>query len=191
MIKIKNLEKRLWKFNFQTGIFDITMGLILIITALCQRFSGQRFYLYLLYSIPVFLSRFLNRKLIIPRSGVVNFNQKPGSSTKRTIIISIFVVVVALVLILRGDLMPVKDTSGYIILGFIFGITALTAFYFELLRLLVYGIVITGGFLASEYLVFATKKIDSGAVAWLAAGLIITICGLGFLIYFLQNTEKN
>lgn len=191
MQNLKKLEKKLWKFNFQNGVFDITMGLILIITALGQQFSPQRFYIYPLYLLPIIISHFLNKNLILPRSGFVKFQKKRQTRKRILITISTIIVACSFFLTIKGILIPENGYSTYIIVGFIIGITALTAFYFELLRILAYGILITAGFLMSEYLIVQSKHIQAGAISWLVTGLIITICGIIFLINFLKKYEVN
>lgn len=43
---LKELEKKAWTSTFQDGIMDIGIGLILVVTTICQTFDAARFYPY-------------------------------------------------------------------------------------------------------------------------------------------------
>jgi len=45
-INLKELEKKAWASTFEDGIMDIGIGLILVVTTICQTFDAARFYLY-------------------------------------------------------------------------------------------------------------------------------------------------
>ena len=69
-INLKELEKKAWTSTFQDGIIDMGIGLILVVTTICQTFDDARFYLYPLFIVPVlFLVRFL-KKYPLPVKGV-------------------------------------------------------------------------------------------------------------------------
>jgi len=42
-INLKELEKKAWTSTFQDGIIDIGIGLILVVTTICQTFDAARF----------------------------------------------------------------------------------------------------------------------------------------------------
>jgi len=186
---LKQMEKNLWKTNFEDGILDISMGLIIIATSICQKFHEQRFALYLLYLVPVVLSYFLNRKLVIPRKGIVNYGQKRKKNKQIVIMSTLIIVWIGFILTAIGVLSPVHTFSMYAIAFFIILIISMASFFFSLYRLLFYGFLITSAFLSSEYLIIQTAQISKGSIAWIIAGLIIVFSGLVILSRFLKKYE--
>jgi hypothetical protein len=51
-IHLNELEKKTWTSIFQDGLSDIVIGMILVISTICQTFNTVRFYLYALYILP-------------------------------------------------------------------------------------------------------------------------------------------
>jgi hypothetical protein len=46
---LKKLEKKAWTSTFESGLPDIGIGLILVVTTICQIFNKNSPYLYSLY----------------------------------------------------------------------------------------------------------------------------------------------
>jgi len=184
---LKQMEKNLWKLNFEDGIMDISMGLIIIITAICQKFYHQRFVLYMLYFLPMITAYILNQKFVIPRKGIVNYSKKRKQNKQFATMSILILIWIGFILTAFGILSPVKTFSMYAIAFFIILIISLAAFFFDLYRILFYGFFISIAFLTSEYLIRQSAQISDGSIAWLVAGVVITLCGTLIFIKFLKK----
>ena len=62
---LRKLEKNSWKVSFRSGLFEIAIGLVLVVASICHIFDDLRYYFMSLYLIPV-LFLILTKKFRCP-----------------------------------------------------------------------------------------------------------------------------
>ena len=75
-INLSQLEKKTAASIFQTGLVEIEIGLILLVSALAMMFDDIRYYLDILYIVPVIFIVLALKYVANPRLGVVNLAKK-------------------------------------------------------------------------------------------------------------------
>ncbi len=190
MISLKELEKKAWQMNFQDGITDITIGLILVISTICQMYNDIRFNLYPLFIIPVLFSVFAKRTITAPRIGLVNYSKE--RNRKRFLLSLVITTSLVLLLLLTvSGFVNLKLPATPILIGvIIFIICNVIAFVLNFNRMYIYGILITFSFSLSEISIYKTGIISSGAFAWLISGVIIIGTGIYYLFGFIKKYPK-
>ena len=189
-LNLKDIEKKIWKLNFEDGITDITIALFLIISTICQIFDEYRFSLYLLYMIPVTFSIVAKKQITAPRIGLIEYNQernKKRHSLSFSITIFIFIIVAATV---TGNLNPLQPLTPLFIGFTIITICGIIAFVLNYKRMYLYGLIITLSFAISEFSIYQIGNISSGAFAWLISAIIILSIGIYYLSEFVNKYPK-
>ena len=93
-INLSQLEKQSAASLFQTGLVEIEIGLILLVSALAMMFDDIRYYLDILYIVPVIFIVLAVKYVANPRLGVVNLAKKRVRKTRLMgIVITTFLVV--------------------------------------------------------------------------------------------------
>ncbi|MFC2088150.1 hypothetical protein ACFLSX_00980 [Calditrichota bacterium] len=186
-INIKEIEKKVWQLNYEDGITDITIGLVLVVSTICQMFSDVRFVLYSLYLLPVLFSVLAKRYISAPRIGSIKFNQtRIRKRYLLSIIITTFIVLM-LMLTFEGFFSAQLSFAPFIIGLIVLLICSSIAFVLNYNRMFIYGILITLSFALSEFRIYQTGSIPSGAFAWLISAIIIIAVGIYYLIKFIQR----
>jgi hypothetical protein len=187
---LKNIEKKLWQLNFDDGITDITIALVLIVSTICQIFNEYRFGLYLLYILPVLFSIIAKNQITVPRIGFVKYSKERNNKRHLlTFTISTFIFVL-LIFTITGKINIFQPATPLIIGTIILIICSVIAFVLNYKRLYLYGLLITSSFAVSELTIHRSGIISSGAFAWLISGLIILTIGIYYLFGFIKKYSK-
>lgn len=195
-INLKELERKAYRSFFQDGLFDIYLGLILIVgivPTLLYDIISAKVLVYGAYFgalLLVFLIHRAFKKFItIPRIGRVKFGPARKAKQKKLIAIAIVstiitasLVVLTIIVISNPKLLGPQlmgSTSLALFIGtFLIIIFSLFAYFRDFPRLYVHGILVAVG-------ISSTILLDS-PVTTLAAGGIILYIGMVILIRFLR-----
>lgn len=187
-ISLQNLEKQTSSLIFTTGVVDIEISLILMVSSLAMLFDDYRYYIYFLYLVP-FIFIFLALKYIVrPRMGNVNYSRKRVKRSRTFSIITTIILVSLVLLTAFGekDYLSEFINPRYIVAGIIFAICAAIAFFLNFARMYFYAVLITATFLTIEFLHYSNTNFKSGYV-YLIAATIILIIGCVYLNRFLKQ----
>jgi hypothetical protein len=185
-IHLNELEKKTWTSIFQDGLSDIVIGMILVISTICQTFNTVRFYLYALYILPALFIIIGKYTITRPRLGLVRFRRHRSRRMKLLFVIMTLSIVFLLVLTIMG-IFQTLPMSQVLVGSIILIICCTIAFFLNMYRMYLYGILMTLSFTLSEIMIHRTGVIASGAFAWLISGGIITAIGIAYLIRFLKK----
>ncbi len=185
-IDLKQLEKKTWKAAFQDGLIDIAIGMILIVSMICQLFDTARFYLYALYLIPAILYVIGQRTITRPRLGIVKFSKQRKRKKHWLFIILTTSIVFLLILTMKGIIQKLPLTPVFVGVMILL-LWSIMAFFLNLYRLYFYGALMTLSFAVSEMVINRTGIIAEGAFAWLISGVIIITVGAWHLVRFLRK----
>ena len=121
-INLKQLEKNAAAGIFQTGIIEIGIGLIFMVSALAMIFDDIRYYIDILYIVPVVFIILAKKYIASPRMGVVKF-AKRRVRKNRLLMISIttfLVIMVTLTIFGNSNTIAEFINPRWIISGIIF-----------------------------------------------------------------------
>ena len=188
-INLKQLEKNTASGIFQTGIVDIGIGMIFIISALTMIFDDIRYYLDILYIIPVIFIMLAVKYIVQPRKGIVNLARKRVKRNSLLIAtITIFLVVmVAFTFFGSTNTIAEYINPRWIVTGIIFFICIAVAFFLNFERMYIYAFLLAGAFNWSEEIRENPGVISEGGFAYLFASIILLIVGFVYLIKFLKK----
>lgn len=188
-INLKALERKAWTSNFQDGIVDIGIGLIFVVSSICMIFGDIRFYLYLLYLVPVLLIVTAKKYITIPRMGYVKFSRE--RNRKRYILYAVMttsIIIFLLITVLaKNSLFPSAIMGAVVVSAIIFIICISIAFFLNFDRMYLYAFLITASFILSEIIISNTGVISSGGYAYLILSVIMIVIGIVYLFRFLQK----
>lgn len=188
-INLKHLEKKTATGIFETGIIEIGIGLVLIVSALAMIFDDIRYYIDILYIVPVLFISLARKYIAQPRMGVVNFARKRVRNTRLlTITITTFLVImVTLTFIGNTNIVPESINPRWFINSIIFSICIAVAYFKSFDRMYIYAFLLVGMFNLSEEIRENDWVISEGGYAYLLASIILLITGLIYLIKFLKE----
>jgi hypothetical protein len=193
-INLKELEKKAWTSTFEDGITDIGIGLILVVTTICQIFNESSPYLYPLFIVPALFIIVAKKYITAPRMGLVKFSKKRTRKTNRFMLImtTLLVFLVTLTLTAGNRFLPelpitqVINNNGAIIVGaIVFIIPCSIAYFLNWDRMYFYAVLYALSFALNEITIADTGVIASGAYAWLILGIIMIVIGVVYLVRFL------
>jgi len=197
-INLKELEKKAWTSRFESGIPDIGIGLILVVTTICQIFNESSPYLYPLFIVPALFMIVAKKYIIAPRLGLVKFSKKRTRKTNRFIFImtTLLVFLVTLTLTAGSGFIPelpiteIINNKGAIVGAIVFIIPCSIAYFWNWDRMYFYAVLYTLSFALNELTIADTGVIASGAYAWLISGMIMIVIGVVYLVRFLRRYPK-
>ena len=73
---LKELEKKAWTSTFEDGITDIGIGLLLLMSTICQIFNESSPYLYPLFIVPALFIIVAKKYITAPGLGFVKFSKE-------------------------------------------------------------------------------------------------------------------
>lgn len=187
-ISLQNLEKQTSSLIFTTGVVDIEISLILMVSSLAMLFDDYRYYIYFLYLLP-FIFIFLALKYIVhPRMGNVNYANKRVKRSRAFSIITTIILVGLVLLTAFGEKDYISELINprYIVAGIVFAICAAIAFFLNFTRMYFYAFLITATFLTIESLRYSNPDFKRGFVYLITASIILII-GCVYLIRFLKT----
>ena len=185
-INLKELEKKAWTSTFQDGIIDIGIGLILVVTTICQTFDDARFYLYPLFIVPVLFITAAKKYITTPRMGLVKFSRARNRKRYMLYLIMTASIVFLLILTVKGLFQQLPMTP-VIVGAIVFFIPCLIAYFLNFDRMYIYAVLFTLSFALNEITIANTGVIASGAYAWLISGIIMIAIGVVYLVRFLRK----
>ena len=160
-INLKELERKAFKSNFQDGLWDIFIGVIILQLAIIPLFSDLNLsdfwssMAYLPVMLTVMILVYFGKKMIIaPRIGKVNFGKVRKTKLQK---LSLFLIIVLFLGFLAGfTFFYTKKLADWIPPLFFFG-GSLACFFIascllDFSRLFIYGILVAFSFLIGEFL---------------------------------------
>jgi hypothetical protein len=205
-IDLKTLEKRIWRFTYQDGLWDIFFGLLILgyafLFLIDESGLGDSFSLMIFLicwnSVPIVILS-LGKKYLIPkRVGLVRFGLKRQKNKKRLVYFLVANAVIGLILmiltplalshiiVLEGLLVPL-----FIGLVFISLPLCILAFFLDYRRLYIYALAFGLGFTFTEVLFPLVGTLMDFIISLGLPGAIVTFLGFYFLISFLKKYPKE
>ncbi len=197
---LDRLEKKTASLNFQDGIFDMTLGLVLVafgIASLLYNYlpdpwnSLFGFLLYLVIAIPLFLVQFLVTK---PRLGIVKYGAKRKKINIAIIAVGVVILLSNIVVFILIFTDTLQFNGNVYLMAVIFGLVPLTIFtlmahFMSFKRLYLIGTIFSISFTMKEILTIQNFDLI-GNILFLSLGVVIISIGLVCLIRFLKKYPK-
>ncbi len=188
-INLKKLEKNTAAVLFQTGLVEIVIGLICIVSALAMIFDDISYYIDILFVVPLLFIILAMRYIAGPRMGMVKLAKKRMRRTAWFMVsITVFLVIMIILTITGNGQSNGELISGrWVISGIIFFICVTIAYFLNFKRMYLYAFLLTGAFNLSEEIRENPGIISDGAYAYLIASFVLIIIGCVYLIRFLKK----
>ncbi len=190
MLNLRELEKNSLRSTFQSGLVDIAIGLIFLVSSVCHIFDDIRYYLMPLYLLPVILLTLALKYVAVPRIGYV----KPSKQRRRKnatffgIITGILVLFLILTIFGKSTIFPDGLLARFYISAIILYIIFANAFFLNFPRLYLYGLVIVAAFNLNEHIrENHSGFFPDGGYAYLLVSIILFVTGMVYLVRFLKN----
>ena len=186
---LKQLEKNTAAVIFQTGLVEIAIGLIWIVSSLAMIFDDIRYYIDILFVVPVIFIILAIRYIATPRMGMVKLARKRMRRNMWFIVIVTVFLVIMVILTIKGNgHSNAEAVSGrWIISGIIFFICTAIAYFLNFNRMYLYAFLLTGAFILSEEIRENPGIISDGAYVYLFSSFVLIILGCVYLIKFLKK----
>ena len=197
-INLKEIEKRSYRSFFQTGLYDVAFGVLLLSFAIAPviRDVIGRFYMPFII-IPAPLIMLLGRKyLIVPRLGIVKFGEKRESAKKKMMIIYALstTILAALLALTVAGVFPgfIGETLSGVMFMLIVGIIVIIlmgfiAYIMDFKNMLYYGLAIGIGIPTAEFLHGIVGVPLDSLITFGTLGSLLLIYGLVNLSHFLKK----
>ena len=197
-INLKEIEKRSYRAFFQTGIYDIAVGVLLLSYAIAPVIRDVIGLFYITFVIiPAPLIILLGRKyLIVPRLGIVKFGEKRESSKRKMMIIYVLssTILAALLALTAAGVFPgfIDGTLSGVMFMLIIGIFVIilmgfVAYMMEFKNMLYYGLMIGIGIPTAEFLHGVVGAPLDSLITFGTLGSLLLIYGLFNLSCFLEK----
>ena len=147
-VNLKQLEKGTAAVIFRTGIVEIGIGLVFAVSALTFLFDDLRYFISLLFVVPILFIMLANKYLVQPRMGVVNFSK---SRIRKSRLVYIIITVILVILVILTFFSFAGMPEGFInpiwlITGIIFMICISIAYFMNFKRMYVFAFLLAGAF---------------------------------------------
>ena len=188
-INLKQLEKNSSAWIFQTGIVEIGIGLIFAVSTLAMMFDDIRYYLDILYIVPVIFIILGTKYIANPRMGMVKLAQRRVKKNRLFIIaITTFLVIMVLLTFFGGtNILAEIVNPRWEITGIIFLICVAIAYFMNFDRMYLYAFLFAGTFNLSEEIRENPGVVSENGYAYLLASSILIVIGTAYLINFLRK----
>ena len=198
IINLKEIEKRSHRIYFQTGIYDVAFGVLLLSFAIAPviRDAIGRFYIPFVI-IPAPLIILLGMKyLIVPRVGIVKYGEKRESAKKKMRIITVLstTILAALLALTAAGVFPgfIGETLSGVMFMLIIGIIVIIlmgfiAYIMDFKNMLYYGLAIGIGIPTAEFLHGIVGAPLDSLITFGTLGTLLLIYGLVNLSHFLKK----
>ena len=188
-IYFKQLEKKTASAVFQTGIVEIGIGLIFLVSSLAMIFDDYSYYIDILLIVPVFFIVLGVKYIVNPRMGtVIPSKRRVRKSRFLAITITTFLVIM-LTLTIVGKTNNLYDyiNPRLVISAIVFIICIAIAYFLSFDRMYIYAFLLTGSFNLSEEIRENNWIISEGGYAYLFASTVLAAVGCVYLIRFLKK----
>ncbi len=188
-INLKKLEKSTVAGIFQTGLVEIEIGLIFMVSTLAMLFDDIRYYIDILYIVPAIFIILAVKYIYEPRMGVAKFTKKRVRKRMAMMItITIFLVVmVSLKFVGSSTNIAEIINPRWIISGIILSICFAIAYFLAFDRMYIYAFLLAGAFNLSEEIREHPGIISESGYAYLLAAIVLTVIGSIYLFRFLKK----
>ena len=188
-INLKTLEKQTTAGIFQTGIVEIGIGLIFVVSTLAMIFDDIRYYLDILFILPPVFIILATKYIANPRMGVVKFTRR---RVRKRMILGIAIttfLVIMVTLTIFGNTNTIAEfiNPRWIISGIVFSICIAVAYFMNFDRMYIYAFLFTGAFNLSEEIRETPGFISEGGYAYLFASIVLIVTGCIYLFRFLKK----
>lgn len=188
-INLKQLEKNTAAVIFQTGILDIGLGLITVVTSMAMLFDDISYYIDILIIVPLVFIVLAFRYIAVPRMGIVKL---AASRMRRNLWFMIattafLVIMVSLRFIYDGPAGNGPVSGRWIVSGIVFIICATIAYFLHFRRMYLYALLYVGAFNLNEVIRESPGIIPDGAFAYLFVAIVLVIIGCVYLVRFLRK----
>ena len=188
-INLKQLEKKTAAGIFETGIVEIGIGLIFVVSSLAMIFDDISYYIDIFFIVPVVFIMVAKKYIAQPRMGVVKFaRRRVRNSRLLTITITTFLVfMVTLTIVGNGYIVPDFINPRLFISSIIFSICVAIAYFKNFDRMYIYAFLIVGAFNMSEEIRENDWIISEGAYAYLFVSIVLLVVGFVYLFRFIKK----
>ena len=188
-INLKQLEKNTAAGIFQTGLVEIEIGLILIVSSLAMIFDDISYYLNIMYIVPIVFIVLATKYIANPRMGIVKFARRRVRRNRLMGIIITTFLVMMVTLTIFGNTNTIAEfiNPRWIIIGIIFFICIAIAYFMNFDRMYIYAFLLAGAFNLSEEIRENPGTISEGGYAYLFTSIVLIVIGVVYLIKFLKK----
>ena len=186
---LKQLEKKTASGIFQTGLVEIEIGLIYIVSCLAMLFDDIRYYIDILYIVPIIFIVLAIKYIVNPRMGVVKFARKRVRNNRLMMfsITTFLIVMVTLTFFGNSNTIAEILNPRWLITGIIFSIGIAVAYFMAFDRMYLYAFLLAGAFNLSEEIREHSWIITEGGYAYLFASIVLIVIGSVYLVKFLKK----
>ena len=188
-MNLRQLEKNTAAAIFQTGLVEIAIGLTWIVSSLAMIFDDIRYYIDILFVVPVIFIILAIRYIASPRMGTVKLARNRMRRTTWFIVtVTAFLVIMVVFTVVGNGHSNAKLINGrWIISGIIFFICTAIAYFLNFNRMYIYAFLMVGAFNLSEEIRENPGIISDGAYAYLILSFLLIVIGCIYLISFLKK----
>lgn len=192
-IDLQQLEKNTAAVIFQTGLVEIAIGLTWIVSSLAMIFDDVRYYIDILFVVPVIFIILAIRYIASPRMGTVKLARKRMRRNMWFMVtVTVFLIILVILTITgRGHTTGESINGRWIISGIIFFICTAIGYFLYFKRMYLYAFLITGAFNFNEEIRENPGIISDGAYAYLLVSIVLIIIGCVYLIRFLRRYPRS
>ncbi len=188
-MNLKQLEKNTAAAIFQTGFIEIAIGLTWIVSSLAMIFDDIRYYIDILFVVPVIFIILAIRYIASPRMGTVKLARKRiRRNTWFMVTVTVFLIIMVILIITgKGHTNGELISGRWIISGIIFLICTAIGYFLYFKRMYLYAFLLVGAFNLSEEIRENPGIISDGAYVYLFVSIVLIIIGCVYLIRFLKK----
>lgn len=186
---LKQLEKNTAAVIFQTGLVEIAIGLIWIVSSLAMIFDDIRYYIDILFVVPVIFIILAIRYIASPRMGMVKLARKRMRRNMwfMLTVTAFLIIMVILTFTGKGQINGEIINGRWIISGIIFFICTAIGYFLYFKRMYLYAFLLAGAFNLTEEIRENPGIISEGAYVYLFVSILLIIIGCVYLIKFLRK----
>jgi hypothetical protein len=186
---LKQLEKNTAAVIFQTGLVEIALGLIWIVSSLAMIFDDIRYYIDILFVVPVIFIILAIRYIASPRMGTVKLARKRmRRNTWFIVTVTVFLIIMVILTITgKGHTNGELINGRWIISGIIFFICTAIGYFLYFKRMYLYAFLLVGAFNLTEEVRENPGIISDGGYVYLFVSIVLIIIGCVYLIRFLKK----
>jgi hypothetical protein len=188
-MNLKQLENNTAAVIFQTGLVEIGIGLMWIVSSLAMIFDDISYYIDIFFVVPILFIILAIRYIATPRMGVVKLARKRMKRNIWFIVtVTAFLVIMVILTFIGNSHSSAKLINGrWIISGIIFFICTAIAYFLNFKRMYLYAFLFMGAFNLAEEIRGNPGIISDGAYVYLIMSFLLIVIGCIYLIIFLKK----